>query len=58
MKYCVGPSRERWDSRQYDGISVYSSSSFCSLDDGLNLNVIHCELHDISPTLVEGEGPK
>ena len=56
VKYCVGPSGKRWDSRQYDGISVYSSPSFCSLDDELNLNVIHRELHGVSSTLVNEEG--
>ena len=56
VKYCIGPSGERWNSRQYDGISVYSSPSFCSLGDDLYLNVIHCELHGVSTTLVEGEG--
>ena len=55
VQLCVGPSGERWDTRQYDGISVYSSPSFCSLDTDVNLNVIHRELHGVSSTLVEEE---
>ncbi|KAL3774885.1 hypothetical protein ACHAW5_007303 [Stephanodiscus triporus] len=56
VKYCIGPSGERWNTRQYDGISVYSSPSFCSLGDELYLTVIHRELHGVSTTLVEEEG--
>ena len=56
VQYCVGPSGERWDSRQYNGISVYSSPSFCSLDDDLHVNVIHRELHGVSSTLVDEDG--
>ena len=56
VKLCVNPSGEdRWDTRQYDGVSVYSSPSYCSLDDVVNLNVIHRELHGVSSTLVEDE---
>ncbi len=53
VKYCVSPSGERWDSRQYDGASVYSPPSFCSLNDDLLLHVIHRELHAASSTLAE-----
>eukprot|EP00956_Cyclotella_meneghiniana_P027013 scaffold59716_cov38-Cyclotella_meneghiniana.AAC.1 len=41
VQYCVGPNGKRWDSRSYDGVRVYTSPSFCSLDDSLTLNVIH-----------------
>ena len=56
VQYCVGPHGERWHSRQYDGTSVYSSPSFCSLDDELYLHVIHRELHGVSTTLAEEDG--
>ncbi|KAL9189871.1 hypothetical protein ACHAXT_009546 [Thalassiosira profunda] len=56
VQYCVGPSGTRWDSREYSGISVYSSPSFCSLDDDLSLNVVHRELHGVSSTLVDEGG--
>jgi len=55
VKLCVGPSGDRWDTRQYNGISVYSSPSFCSLEMDVNLNVIHRELHGITSTLVEDQ---
>eukprot|EP00970_Alexandrium_tamarense_P002964 scaffold427_cov103-Alexandrium_tamarense.AAC.19 len=52
VQYCLSPSGDRWDARQYDGISVYSAPPFCSLDDDLHLNVIHRELHGISSTVI------
>ena len=56
VKYCVGPSGERWHSREYDGVTVYSAPSFCSVDNSLSLNVIHREIHAASSTIVEEEG--
>ena len=56
VKYCVGPSGERWHSREYDGVAVYSAPSFCSVDDSISLNVIHREMHAMSSTIVEEEG--
>ncbi|KAL7430197.1 hypothetical protein ACHAXM_002057 [Skeletonema potamos] len=56
VKYCVGPSGERWHSREYDGVSVYSAPSFCTVDDSLSLNVIHREIHAASSTIIEEEG--
>ena len=53
VKYCVSPSGERWDSRQYDGSSIYSPPSFCSLNDGTFLHVIHRERHGATSTLTE-----
>ena len=56
VKYCVGPSGKRWHSREYDGVAVYSSPSFCSVDSSISLNVIHHEMHAASSTIVEEEG--
>ena len=56
VQYCVGPNGKRWDSRSYDGMRVYTSPSFCSLDDSLTLNVIHRSIHGPSSTLVDEEG--
>ena len=56
VQYCTGPNGERWDSRFYDGIRVYASPSFCSLDDSLTLNVIHRHIHGMSSTLIEEDG--
>ena len=52
VQYCVGPSGERWDSRQYDGSGLYSSPPFCSLDDDLILHVIHGQIHGPSSKLL------
>lgn len=56
VQYCVGPNGQRWNSRNYDGVRVYSSPSFCSLDDNLTLNVIHQSIHGLSSTLVDDQG--
>lgn len=56
VQYCVGPNEKRRDSRSYDGMRVYTSPSFCSLDDSLTLNVIHRSIHGLSSTLVDEEG--
>eukprot|EP00804_Cyclotella_cryptica_P021433 CCRYP_005783-RA/>CCRYP_005783-RA protein AED:0.00 eAED:0.00 QI:831/1/1/1/1/1/3/2372/6166 len=56
VKYCIGPSGERWDSRHYDGKRVYSSPSFCSLNEKLTLSVIHRDIHGLSSTLANEPG--
>ena len=56
VQYCTGPNGKRWDSRFYDGIRVYASPSFCSLNDSLILNVIHRYVHGMSSTLIEEDG--
>ena len=53
VKYCVGPSGERWHSREYDGVTVYSAPSFCTLTSTTSLNVIHREIHAASSTIVD-----
>lgn len=53
VQYCVGPSGERWHSRDYDGSSVYTPPPFCSLGDDLFLHVIHRELHGVASSLTE-----
>ena len=35
---------------------MYTSPSFCSLDDSLTLNVIHRSIHGLSSTLVDEQG--
>lgn len=53
VRYCVAPTGDLWNVREYDGVHVYVPPTFCLDEIEAPLEVIHHDLHASSSTVVE-----